>query len=202
MSRFRRFVAVVASLGLAATLSGCSLRQPAVVTDNFAFDIPPPSPGPRGGRSIAVLPFTAAPQADGQMFLYRADEARYEKDYYNRFLSPPAQMLSGQLRKWFMLSRAGEVRQPGGPLDAELVVQPRLVSLYADYRDTSKPRAVVAMVIVLVGRGDVGDRQLFEKVYRREIPMRDVSPSAAIEGWSRGTQEIFGEITRDLRSAD
>lgn len=183
-------------------LSGCSLRQPAVVTDNYAFDIPAPSPGSRGGRSIAVLPFTASPQAAGQMFLYRADEARYESDYYNRFLAPPAQMLGGQLRKWLMLSRAGDVRQPGSPLDAELVVQPRIVSLYADYRDTSKPRAVVAMIAVLVSRDIGGDRQLFEKVYRREIPMREVSPAAAAEGWSRAFAEIFGQFTRDLRSAD
>ena len=187
---------------LAGTLlCGCSIRQPAVLTDNFAFDIPAPPAGPRGGRTISVLPFSAAPQAAGQMFLYRADESRYERDYYNRFLAPPAQMLSGQLRKWLMLSRAGDVLQPGGPLAADLVVQPRLVSLYADYRDTLKPRAAVAMIMVLVDRGSEGDRQIFENVYRREIPMREVSPAAAAEGWSKGVAEIFAQFTRDLRSS-
>lgn len=198
----RRFLAATVALGAAAAVSSCSLRQPAVMTDNFAFDIPAPSPGERGERSIAVMPFMAAPQASSQMFLYRADESRYEIDYYNRFLAPPSQILGGQLRKWLMLSRAGEVRQPGSPLDADLVVQPRLVSLYADYRDTSKPRAVVAVIIVLVQRDSSGDRQLFERVYRREIPMREVSPSAAVEGWSLALAGIFGQFTRDLRAVE
>ncbi|MBU3665421.1 MAG: hypothetical protein FGM15_06030 [Chthoniobacterales bacterium] len=201
MRVFRANCVLPAFLLAGTLLCGCSLRQPAVLTDNFAFDIPAPAPGMRGGRTISVLPFSAAPQAAGQMFLYRADESRYERDYYNRFLAPPAQMLGGQLRKWLMLSRAGEVLQPGGPLAADLVVQPRLVSLYADYRDTSKPRAVVAVVMVLVDRGSDGDRQLFENIYRREIPMREVSPAAAAEGWSKGFAEIFAQFTRDLRAA-
>jgi hypothetical protein len=46
-----------------------------------------------------------------------------------------------------------------------------------------------------------GNKELFERTYRRSIPMRAVSPAAAVEGLSEGVGQIFGEFTRDLRRA-
>lgn len=189
--------AVIAVLAVSA----CTLRQPAVTAETFSFDVPAAARGPVGGQSIAVLPFTAGPKASGQMLLYRADELRYEHDFYNRFLAPPPQMLTGALRKYLSQARAGQVREPGAPLGSDLIVQPRLTELYADYRDASRPRAVVTMVIVLIKRETGGNRELFERTYRRAIPMKAVSPAAAVEGWSEGIGQIFWEFTRDLRRA-
>ena len=133
------------------------------------------------------------------MFLYRADDLRYERDFYNRFLAPPAQMLTGSLRKWLLQSKAAEVREPGAPLSQDFIVQPRLSELHADYRDTSKPRAVVSMVMVLIRCEPGGNRQVFERTYRREVPMAEVSPAAAVDGWSHATAQIFGKFTADFR---
>ena len=80
-------------------------------------------------------------------------------------------------------------------------MQPRLTELYADYRDQSQPRATVAMVLVLIRHGADGNKELFERTYRRSIPLRAVSPAAAVEGWSEGIGQIFWEFTRDLRRA-
>ena len=183
-------------------LPSCSIRQPAVATENYALSLPAARPGAVGQRSLAVLPFTAAPSASGQMLLYRADELRYESDYYNRFLAPPERMLTDALRNWLLQARAGEVREPGAPLAADLLVQARLTELYADYRDVERPRAVVALVMVLIKRDPAGNRQLFEKTYRRAVPMKEVSPRAAVQGWREGVAGIFGDFTRDLRAAD
>lgn len=179
--------------------ASCTLRQPAVSAATYSFDIPVAARGPVGGASISVLPFTAGSRASGQMLLYRADEVRYERDFYNRFLTPPARMLTGALRRHLWQAQAGQVREPGAPLGSDLVVQPRLTELYADYRDVSRPHAVVAMVIVLIKRDAEGSRELFERTYRRSIPMKAVSPEAAVEGWSAGIGQIFWEFTRDLR---
>jgi len=189
-------------LAAAVGLSACTLRQPAVQTDNFTFDLATPRAGRPGTSSISVLPFTAAPAASGQMFLYRADEIRFEHDFYNRFLAPPARLLTGALRTWLMRSQAGPVREPGAPLASDLIVQPHLTELYADYRDLGRPRAVVAMTMTLIARRPDGNRELFERSYRREIPLREVSPAAAVEGWSRGVSQIFAQFTRDLRAAE
>jgi len=194
---FRFFLLTVA----VALLGACAIRQPAVVTENFSFKLPTPRAGPAGGRSIAVLPFAAAPTATGQMLLYRAGELRYEHDFYNRFLAPPAQLLTGELRSWLARSQAGPVREPGAPLSSDLIVQPRLTELHADYRDVGRPRAVVAMTMGLIARDPDGNREVFERTYRREVPMREVSPTAAVEAWSRGVAEIFTQFTRDLRRA-
>ncbi len=186
------------ALGLLA-MAACSLRQPAVVTEDYAFPLPAAPAGAQGGKSVSVLPFGSAPAASGQMFLYRADDLRYERDFYNRFLVPPAQTLTGSLRKWLGQSNAAEVREPGAPLSSDFIVQPRLTELYADYRDPSQPRAVVSMVVVLIRRDPSGNRQVFERVYRGEVPMAEVSPASAVDGWSRATAQIFGKFTADFR---
>ena len=186
---------------LVPALASCSLRQPAVQTADYAFDLPAPARGPTGEGSVAVLPFSAGPRASGQMLLYRADDLRYEHDFYNRFLAPPPRMLTGALRRYLSLARVGQVREPGAPSGADLIVQPRLTELYADYRDQSQPRATVAMVLVLIRHVADGNKELFERTYRRSIPLRAVSPAAAVEGWSEGIGQIFGEFTRDLRRA-
>ena len=190
-----------AGLAAALAVSACSLRQPAVTVETFSFDIPAASRGPVGGSAISVLPFTAGPRAAGQMLLYRADDLRYEHDFYNRFLAPPAQMLTGGLRRYLSQARAGQIREPGAPLESDLIVQPRVTELYADYRDVSRPQATVTMVIVLIKREPGGNRELFERTYRRSIPMKAVSPAAAVQGWSEGIGQIFWEFTRDLRRA-
>lgn len=192
-------LALVCAVSLA--ISGCSLRQPAVVTENFALDLAPAPAGAKGDVSVTVLPFTAAPEAGGQMLLYRVSDLRFEHDFYNRLLAPPAQTLTGSLRRWLAQSRAAVVREPGAPLDSDFLVQPRLDALYADYRDTASPRAVVAATIVLVRREASGNRQAFERTYRREVAMKEISPAAAVEGWRRGTAEIFREFTADFRRA-
>ena len=192
---------LAAGLAAALAVSACSLRQPAVTVETFSFDIPAASRGPVGGSAISVLPFTAGPRAAGQMLLYRADDLRYEHDFYNRFLAPPAQMLTGGLRRYLSQARAGQIREPGAPLESDLIVQPRVTELYADYRDVSRPQATVTMVIVMIKREPGGNRELFERTYRRSIPMKAVSPAAAVQGWSEGIGQIFWEFTRDLRRA-
>lgn len=197
----RRLLTSLSWAVLVPALASCSLRQPAVQTADYSFDLPAPARGPGGEVSVEVLPFSAGPRASGQMLLYRADDLRYEHDFYNRFLAPPPRLLTGALRHYLSLARVGQVREPGAPLGADLIVQPRLTELYADYRDPAKPRATVAMLMVLIRQGGGGNKELFERTYRRSIPMRAVSPAAAVEGWSAGVGQIFGEFTRDLRRA-
>lgn len=191
----------MSALAAALVITSCSLRQPAVVTQDYALKVPAPAAGPAGDKSIAVLPVTAAPSVNGQMFSYRVDDLRYDRDYYNRLLAPPAQSLTDELRQWLMKAKAGPVREPGSPLASDWIVQPRLTEFHADYRDLQHPHAVVSMVIVLILRTDSGSRQVFERTYRGEVPMREISPAAAAEGWGLAAGRIFAAFTRDLRKA-
>ncbi len=186
-------------LAAVAMLCSCSLRQPAVMTQDYALKVPAPAAGLARTRPISVLPVTAAPGASGQMFFYRADDLRYERDFYNRLIAPPAQLLTGELRTWITKSKVGTVCEPGSPLAPDWIVEPRLTEFYADYRDPQRPRAVVSMVIALIARNDSGNRQIFERTYRGEVPMREISPSAAAEGWGRASGQLFAAFTRDLR---
>jgi len=183
-------------------VASCSLRRPAVSTVDYAFNIPASVRGPAVSRSVSVLPFTAGPKASGQMLLYRVGDTRYERDFYNRLLAPPPQMLTVALRRFLSQARAGQIREPGAPLDSDLVVQPRLTELYVDYRDEKRPSAIVTMIVVLIGRDAGGNKEIFERTYRRSVPMKVISPAAAVDAWSEGIGQIYREFTTDLRRAD
>lgn len=191
----------MSALAAAMAIASCSMRQPAVVTQDYALEVPAPAAGPPGDKSIAVLPVSAAPSVNSQMFSYRVGDLRYDRDYYNRLLAPPAQLLTDELREWLMKSKVGPVREPGSPLASDWIVQARLTEFHADYRDLQRPRAVAGMVIVLIARNDSGGRQVSERTYRGEVPMREISPAAAAEGWGLAAGRIFAAFTRDLRKA-
>ena len=192
---------VPAALACVALLSSCALRQPAVVTEDYAPDLAWPAAGSPGAHSIAVVPFTQAPGAGGQMLLYRAEDLRYERDFYNRWFTSPSRILTDALRQWLAKADAGRVREPGSPLPADFVVQPRLDALYADYRDPSKPQAVVAMTMIVLAHDASGKREVLERSYRREVAMTAVAPEAAVRAWSAGFAGIFSAFTADLRQA-
>jgi ABC-type uncharacterized transport system auxiliary subunit len=190
---------VAAALALA--LSGCSLRQPAVEIRDFALHVSPAPAAAPGRMSVSVLPFTAAPEAPGRMLLYRVDNVRYEHDFYNRLLAPPSRLLTDGLRTWLSRSGAAVVREPGAPLDADFIVRGRLDRMYADYRDTRNPRAVLALTIVLIRRDPAGNRQVFQRTYRESAAMERISPEALVEAWSRGAARAFSRFTEDFRRA-
>ena len=111
-------------------------------------------------------------------------------------------MLTVALRRFLSKARAGQIREPGAPLGSDLLVQPRLVELYADYRDEKRPSAIVTMIVVLIARDAGGNKEIFERTYRRSVQMKVISPAAAVDAWSEGIGQIYREFTTDLRRAD
>lgn len=60
---------------------------------------------------------------------------------------------------------------------------------------------MAAMVLVLIERGTGGRREIFEQTSRRSVPMKTVSPAAALDAWSEGLGQMFQDVTADLRRA-
>lgn len=202
-SRRRLLVVCVAGcLGL-ALLAGCSvLQRPPVTTDNFVFQIPAgrASGQPVKGRVLSVLPVTIAPQFTGQPFVYRTGDLQYTGDFYNRFFSPPNQLLAESLRRSLTAARLGEtVVETGSPLASNTIIQAHVGELYADYRDPRAPVAVAAMRLLVLSRQGGVDTPLLDRNYRREVAMRRPVAAEAARGWSEAFTGIFAEFQRDLR---
>lgn len=193
-------VASVVLLGSA----GCLLKQPPAKTVSFGF-----APEiirkaiPNNQRILAVRLFEAAPTCEQSEFSYRLSELSWESDYYHTFSQPPAALLTYKARQW--LSGSGlfqSVAIPGLAPSGCWNLQGFLTRLYGDFRNPEKPEAVISMRFSFFSpNAEAASKPLFNRAYEARIPFSSRTPSALMEGWDRGVEQIFRRMTEDVRQS-
>ena len=101
MIHFIRNVSCLFLTLLPALESGCASKA---FPDKALFVIDPGQP-PRTYQQVSpatlqVCQVRVASPADAQTFVYKRGGSRYENDYYNGFITPPEQLLTGTLIDW------------------------------------------------------------------------------------------------------
>jgi cholesterol transport system auxiliary component len=196
----RRALVLTAALALA----GCSLTRPSPVKETYLLDPPGPPPAPKPqDASIRVGAVNVAAPFRGRQLVYRADELRYETDYYQEFLIPPSAMLTELTARALERSKAfARVVPPGSGGYADWELSGFVSALYVDLRDAAKPAAEIAIAFYLFA----GHRTQEMPVWTREYRRRAAVPALAAQGYAAALNaalaEIFTELTRDLASAE
>ena len=184
-----------------AVLAACSaITRPAPVRQTFLIEPPAVSPitQPQPG-ALRVGPISVAAPFRGKSFVFRMDELRYETDFYDEFLVPPASMLTDQTTRALARARPfTRISGPGATADAEFVLDGFASALYADMRQPGKPAADVAITYYLTPTTGVERTPIWSHEYRRHTPMRDASAAAYAEALNVAFAEIVGELARDL----
>ena len=142
-------------------------------------------------RASVAAPF------DSRAFQYRVGESLFEPAYYQQWSADPGSLVSAAVSR--SLASTGsfivlaEGAAPGTPVLVLTVTE-----LYADVRDATAPRAVLAMQATLVDeRGDV----LMVRDARSDEPTSSDPSSDMIEGWAHGLGEITGSLVPHLVDA-
>ena len=189
------------TLLLVALLTACSaITRPAAVRQTFLIEPPAlpvvakPQPAALRVGTIAV----AAPYR-GKSFVFRVGDLRFETDFYDEFLVPPASMLTEQTARALARARPfARVAGPGATADAEFVLDGFASALYADLRGAGKPAAELAITFYLTPTAGFERTPVWSHEYRRHAPMRDASPAAYAEAVNTAFAEIVAELARDL----
>lgn len=182
-------------LGLALLAAGCvsvSKEYPKI----SSYVLSTAREGERGEtvyrENVVVRKLRISPRFGTQSFVYRTEEHVYETDFYHSFLVAPDHMVTEEIRKWLRGSGLfRHVLTPDSRADAELVLEGNIVELYGDYSDSSEPKGVIELQLFLVREPGGATEVLFERTWRREVPLAGSGRDDLVEGWNRGLAAIL-----------
>ncbi|HVR86127.1 MAG TPA: hypothetical protein VMU54_17525 [Planctomycetota bacterium] len=151
---------------------------------------------------LRVRRFSASKMCDGNELVRRTDEAVYESDYYNVLFMAPAQQVGEQTQRWLSASTLyGHVVGTGSSIPETHTLEGNLVALHGDFRRPLAPLAVIEIQFLLVRVTADPPEPLFQKTYRKEIPLPGGDPAALVKGWSEGLSRILSALEEDLAKA-
>ena len=158
---------------------------------------------PSTDRSEAVLRirgFRISPRYEGRSLVYRTARLTFESDFYNQFFISPAQMIAEETRQWL-----AEAKLFSHVLDApsqalpDLILEGSVTALYGDYSRANEPEAVMEIQFFLIQEASAPGRIVFQKNYRRQIPLNGPSPQDLVRGWNQALEQILTALEKDLQ---
>jgi cholesterol transport system auxiliary component len=161
---------------------------------------------PSPSKSDAVLKiqrFRVSSRFESNSFVYRRGDLSYESDFYNEFLISPAVMITEEVNKW--LAQSGlfqQVMSFSGLIEPTFYLEGVVSALYGDYRSNHSPEAVLEVQFFLVRNVSARPVVVFEKTYRQEAALKEKSPVALAEGWSRSLEYILSQFEANLKTCE
>lgn len=214
MNSINHRAARVAALTLTAvaclfTASCASLSRPATDRQLYALDPGGPARPPdrnvrtvsADGPALRVRRLHVANPYGGTAFVYRTAGGAFRTDYYNGFIAPPAELLTGALVD--RLSRAGgfaTVIDSTSSVPARYTLEGNVTAIFGDYADGKAPKAVVRMKVFVLDEQAGGSRLAFQKEYDATAPVRPASVPSLVDGWNRAIRSVLDQLEADLPS--
>jgi len=135
---------------------------------------------------------------DGKSLVYRTSEQGYEKDFYNVYVTIPAEMIGNAGRQW--INKANIFSSTVGQSNSLFpyyYLQATVEEFYGDYR--KKPEAVVSVEFFLSATG-AGKANLLigSNRYTKRVALKDNSPEALVLGLQEALAQILGEYENQL----
>ena len=183
---------------------GCSLKKAAPVKASFLLearraDAAAPT---KGTATLRVRNLQVAAPFEGRGFVYRLGDVRYESDFYHEFLASPRAMLTEQTRQWLAGSGLFQVvADSSSKVDATHGLSGNVSALFADYREASAPKAVLAVEFFVTDNRGAEEQIMFQRSYREEIVLTDRAPESLVRGWSTALGKILASLEKDLAQA-
>jgi ABC-type uncharacterized transport system auxiliary subunit len=192
-------------VSLSLILAAC-LGQPHPVKNRFNLAVPEADLGAvvnaAGRRTLLLGAVTAAPAYDGRALLYRVGPDRYENDFYNEFLAPPARLLAETASD--RLTRASQrlrVTSVPGLVMADFGLEAHIQDLYGDFRFIP-PRAVMTLRFTLNDLQPAVARVALDRLYTCERPLAGRGGAAElVAAYGLCLADILEELAQNLDRA-
>ena len=180
--------------------SGC-LQRKAVVKDTFLLDARPDTRSVQktSESTLAVQPFSIAPEFADKGIVSRTGDNQYESDFYNEYFISPASMITEQTRRWLTESGlSAQVLLPVSSVQAAHVLEGHIQRMVLDIRDAEKPRAEMEVTFFLMEQHKRNRAVRFQKTYSAVQSMESSSFEDYIAAQNRCLHDILTGFERDL----
>ena len=196
---FSRNLSILVLLGVLFFLAGC-VSQPNPEKNMFILNVPQAASDVSNParRTLLVGTASAAAGYENQGLVYRVGPDKYQQDFYNDFLAPPARLLMDMATQYLDArnTKVRVVKTPGLIL-AAFGLETYLESIYGDYT-VDPPQAVFNVRFTLNDlRGD-NPKVLFDNNYQRQIPITGKGPAGLVEALNLGLVEVMAELNHDV----
>jgi uncharacterized lipoprotein YmbA len=185
---------------IAFALLACAPTRPPIDTANWLL-APERTGSPRKMQSplwLKIGTFSVATPFDTKSMVYRLGDQRYEKDFYNAYISSPSNMLSNATRQW--LDQSGIFRitvAQGTSFFPFYTLQATVDELYGDYR--GKPEAVVSVQFFLtVTNPNIPTPLITAKRYTQRVALANNQPQTLVLGQQQALAAILQQLEADL----
>ena len=188
---------------IAFSLLACAPTRPAIETANWLV-APERTGSPRKMQSplwLKMGTFSVATPFDSKSLVYRLGDQRYEKDFYNAYISSPSNMFSNATRQWLDQSGIFRITVPQGTSFFPFyTLQATIDELYGDYR--GKPEAVVSVQFFLtVTNPNIPTPLITAKRYTQRIALANNQPQTLVLGQQEALAAILQQLEADLFAA-
>jgi uncharacterized lipoprotein YmbA len=183
-------------------LLACAIQQPPI--DSAQWRLMPERAGTAKNTQIPYWltqgTISVTSPFDSKSFVYRLDDQKYEKDFYNNFITLPSEMVAAATRQW--LNQAGIFQFAVGNSNSLMPVyllQGTVDSMYTDFRAGQKPAAVISIEYYLSSAdGKSKNNVLFSKKYQKREPISDNSAKTIANAQQIALAKILAELEEDL----
>lgn len=197
--------AVCGMLCLCLFVCGCGLpKHPPAEKTAYLLSISLPEVSATAGppHCFTVRTCRAAPAFATNSFVYRTGLLEYERDFYNRFLIPPADQITQALSDWIRAIQWSVCVSGTAPKDSYTVV-PMIEEFYGDFRDKNNAAAVVKMQISLTFTDSACKcvRTLLSRPYESKVPVPEARAADLVGAFSEGIGQILMNFQKDAEEA-
>jgi len=205
LTRLPFFMMVTCILTATAFLAGCGIKNDYTKKQMFRLYADGNDPAGQSDRSagapLVVKRLDISPEFSGAGFVYRVGQNRFTQDYYNKYMTSPARMISDVMLEALVdtpqFAPAPQNRIP----DDIYQLWGKITALYRDQRNTSAVSAVVTMALNLDRLNKNGFTKVLSKTYSRQISLgKNTGPQAYIQALNRGLAGIVKDILADFQN--
>lgn len=147
---------------------------------------------------LEISATTAASPFDMNQFIYRISTGQFISDYYHMFLSSPNDQVTDLTLRYFaakplftdVMSASNQTANP------DYILQARIIDLYADYKNSRKPQAVMAIRFQLFKMPM--STLKFSKLFTARVPLKAKTNEALVLAWNKCILQILQSVYKQV----
>jgi ABC-type uncharacterized transport system auxiliary subunit len=150
-------------------------------------------------RGLVIDNTEVVPAFSNINFVYRLSDINYQSDPYHVFFSPPAGQFTQLLSDFFRQTHLFKYVTTDELYDQSYyTLHAKILELYADYRQTGKPVAVIKLEVNLSDSSGDEMKILLDRVFSTKVLIRQKDSSDLMRAWNQGLRQIFADVARSL----